>query len=61
MQIDGTGGFQEVRAVASILGGAQTPASNRAFKQFARKVNAALPKRKAMHPLNWYHHHLRPK
>ncbi|KAI4972886.1 hypothetical protein ZWY2020_003811 [Hordeum vulgare] len=52
-QNDGAGGFQEVRAVASILGGAQTPASNHAFKQFAREVNVALPKPEEMRPLNW--------
>ena len=39
--------------MASILGSAQTPASNRAFKQFAREMNVALTRPEAMRPLNW--------
>ena len=53
MKDDGAGGFQEVRAVACILGGAQAPTSNCIFKQFTREVNAALPKSEAMRPLKW--------
>ncbi|KAI4978067.1 hypothetical protein ZWY2020_014621 [Hordeum vulgare] len=52
-QHDGAGGFQEVTMVASILGGAQTPTSNLAFKQFVLGLNAALPRPEAMRPLNW--------
>ena len=52
-QDDRAGGFQEARAVASIRGDAETPASNRAFKQFAGEVNAALLRPEAMCPLNW--------
>jgi hypothetical protein len=47
------GGYQEPRAVACILGGAQAPASNRHFKQFSREVNAALPRPEAAWPLKW--------
>ena len=36
-----------------ILGGAQAPASQRIFKQFAREVNAVLPKLEATRPLRW--------
>ena len=46
-------GFQEARAIACILGGAQAPASNRIFKQFSREVNAALPKLEAARLLKW--------
>ena len=35
------------------MGGAQAPASQRIFKQFAREVNAALPKLEATRPLRW--------
>ena len=35
------------------MGGAQAPASQRIFKQFAREVNAALPRLEATHPLRW--------
>ena len=35
------------------LGGAQAPASQRIFKQFAREVNAVLPKLEATRPLRW--------
>src|SRR4051812_44551994 len=52
-QDEGAGGFQEPRAIACILGGAQAPASQRIFKQFAREVNAALPKLEATRPLGW--------
>ena len=45
--------FQEPCAIACILGGAQAPASQRIFKQFAREVNAALPKLEATRPLRW--------
>src|SRR3954468_2726424 len=47
----GAGGFQEPCAIACILGGAQAPASQRSFKQFAREVNAVLPKLEATRPL----------
>ena len=53
-QDDGAGGFQEVRAIACILGGAQAPASNRVFKQFSREVNADLPKLEATRPRKWF-------
>jgi hypothetical protein len=52
-QDEGAGGYQEPRAVACILGGAQAPASNRIFKQFSREVNAALPRLEAVCPLKW--------
>ena len=52
-QDEGAGGFQEPRAIACILGGAQAPPSQRNFKQFAREVNAVLPKLEATHPLRW--------
>ena len=52
-QDEGAGGFQEPRAIACILGGAQAPASQRIFKQFAREVNAVLPKLEVMRPLRW--------
>ena len=45
--------FQEPRAIACILGGAQAIASQRIFKQFAREVNAILPKLEATRPLRW--------
>ena len=35
------------------MGGAQAPASQRIFKQFAREVNAVLPKLEATRPLRW--------
>ena len=35
------------------MGGAQAPASQRIFKQFAREVNAVLPKLEATCPLRW--------
>ena len=35
------------------MGGAQAPASQRVFKQFAREVNAALPRLEATRPLRW--------
>ena len=35
------------------LGRAQAPASQRIFKQFAREVNAVLPKLEATRPLRW--------
>ena len=35
------------------LGGAQAPASQLIFKQFALEVNAALPKLEATRPLRW--------
>ena len=35
------------------MGEAQAPASQRIFKQFAREVNAALPKLEATRPLRW--------
>lgn len=35
------------------MGGAQAPASQRIFKQFAHEVNAVLPKLEAMRPLRW--------
>ena len=35
------------------MGGAQAPASQRILKQFAREVNADLPKLEATHPLRW--------
>ena len=35
------------------MGGAQAPASQRIFKQFAREVNAVLPKLRATRPLKW--------
>ena len=35
------------------MGGAQAPASQRIFKQFAREVNAALPRLEATRPLRW--------
>ena len=47
------GGFQEPRAIAYILGGAQAPALQRIFKEFAREVNAVLPKLEATRPLRW--------
>ena len=50
-QDEGAGGFQEPRAIACILGGAQAPASQRIFKQFAREVNAVLPRLEATRPL----------
>ncbi|KAM3227037.1 hypothetical protein ACQJBY_059158 [Aegilops geniculata] len=52
-QDEGAGGFQKPRAIACILGGAQAPASQRIFKQFAREVNAVLPKLEATRPLRW--------
>ena len=52
-QDEGAGGFQEPRAIACILGGAQAPASQRIFKQFAREVNAVLPKLEATRPLRF--------
>ena len=52
-QDEGARGFQEPRAIACILGGAQAPASQRIFKQFAREVNAVLPILEAMRPLRW--------
>ena len=52
-QDDGAGGFQKATEVPSILHGAQTPASNRAFKKFAREVNVVLPKPDATRSLNW--------
>ena len=42
-----------MRTIACILGGAQAPASQRIFKQFAREVNAVLPKLEATRPLRW--------
>ena len=39
--------------MACILGRAQAPASHRIFKQFAREVNASLPKLEATCPLRW--------
>ena len=39
-----------------MLGGAQAPASQCIFKQFAREVNAAPPKLEATHPLRWSKH-----
>lgn len=39
--------------MASILGGAQTPASNNTFKKFTHEVNVALPKPEEMRPINW--------
>ena len=50
---EGAGGFQEPRAIACILGGAQAPASQRIFKQFDHEVNAALPRLDATRPLMW--------
>ncbi|XP_073366519.1 uncharacterized protein [Aegilops tauschii subsp. strangulata] len=50
---EGAGGFQEPRAIACILGGAQAPASQRIFKQVAREVNAALPRLEATCMLMW--------
>ena len=48
------GGFQEAKGVACIHGGAQTPHSNRHFKQLTREVNAALPGIGARaRPLKW--------
>ena len=38
---------------ACILGGAEAPASQRIFKQFAREVNAVLPRLEATRPLRW--------
>lgn len=35
------------------MGSAQALASHCIFKQFARKVNTALPGLEAMHPLRW--------
>src|SRR3954469_11804532 len=52
-QDEGAGGFQEPRVIACILDGAQAPASQCIFKQFAREVNAVLPKLEAMRPLRW--------
>ena len=52
-QDEGVGGFQEPRAIACILGGAQAPASLRIFKQFVHEVNAVLPKLEATLPLRW--------
>ncbi|XP_045083744.2 uncharacterized protein [Aegilops tauschii subsp. strangulata] len=52
-QDKGAGGFQESRAITCILGGAQAPASQRIFKQFAREVNAVLPRLEATRPLRW--------
>ena len=52
-QDEGAGGFQEPHAIACILGGAQAPASQRTFKQFAHEVNATLPRLEAMSPLRW--------
>src|SRR4051812_40700946 len=52
-QDEGVGGFHEPRAIACIMGGAQAPASQRIFKQFAREVNAVLPKLEATRPLRW--------
>ena len=39
--------------MACILGGAQAPASQRIFKQFARGVNGVLPKLEDTRPLRW--------
>ena len=39
--------------IACILGGAQAPASQRIFKQFAHEVNAVLPRLEATCPLRW--------
>ena len=39
--------------IACILGRSQAPASQCIFKQFAREVNAVLPKLEAMRPLSW--------
>ena len=50
-QDEGARGFQEPRAIACILGGARALASQRIFKQFAREVNATLPRLKATRPL----------
>ena len=52
-QDEGAGGFQEPCAIACILGGSQAPACHRAFKQFAREVNAALPRFEATRLLRW--------
>ena len=52
-QDEGAGGFQEPRAIACILGGAQAPASQHIFKQFAHEVNSALPSLEATRPLRW--------
>src|SRR4051812_34742438 len=52
-QDEGAGGFQEPRAIACILGGAQAPASQHIFKQFTREVNAVLPRLEATRPLRW--------
>src|SRR3954470_18534372 len=52
-QDEGAGGFQEPRAIACILGGAQAPAFQCIFKQFAYEVNAVLPKLEATRPLRW--------
>ena len=52
-QDEGAGCFQEPRAIACILGGAQAPASQRIFKQFAREVNAVLHRLEATRPLRW--------
>ena len=49
----GAGGFQEPPAIACILGGAQAPASQCIFKQFAHEVNVVLPKLEATRPLRW--------
>ena len=35
------------------MGSSQAPASHRVFKQFAREVNAALPKLEATRPVKW--------
>ena len=52
-QDEGARGFQEPPAIACILDGSQALASHRVFKQFAREVNAALPKLEATRPLKW--------
>ena len=39
--------------ITCILGGAQALASQRIFKQFAREVNAVLPRLEATRPLRW--------
>ena len=39
--------------MACILGGSLAPRSNNQFKQFARKLNAALPGIEVSQPLKW--------
>ena len=39
--------------MACILGGSLAPKSNNQFKQFARELNAALPRVEASQPLKW--------